>query len=188
MTRGLHSMVEGKCTFLGGERGVVSQHAQWARTSKRRCDSAAIDVLEARPRRRTCRQEAKGGQAGLGGMAVPCPYSSAARVRTRTSRCRWSSGGRMTESRATRVAASIVFLVGKMSNRVGRAAPQCQQTAPKMELSWTGTGAAASCPRYQAIHATAERLPGEAAGQLSLQQLRSCPPQQLLSCTPQLSS
>ena len=52
----------------------MSQHAQRARTSKRRCDSAAIDVLEARPRRRTCRQEAKGGQAGLGGMyggAVP---------------------------------------------------------------------------------------------------------------------
>eukprot|EP00966_Prymnesium_polylepis_P176762 4093146-Prymnesium_polylepis.1 len=26
--------------------------------------------------RRTCRQEAKGGQAGLGGMAVPCPYGT----------------------------------------------------------------------------------------------------------------
>ena len=63
-------------------------------------------------------QEAKGGQAGLGGMAVPCPYSSAARVRTRTSRCRWSSGGRMTESRATRVAASIVFFYSRSGYNV----------------------------------------------------------------------
>eukprot|EP00966_Prymnesium_polylepis_P199326 4618656-Prymnesium_polylepis.1 len=62
-----------------------------------------------------------------------------------------------------------------------------------MELSWTGPGAAASCPRYQAIHVAAERLPGEAAGQLQLYlslhpAAEELPRGKLLSCTPQLSS